>query len=267
MCYRIPSALTVLLTILLLAGCSGDSGSGGSLFTGPTGPMISGTYQGVYLNTSGKSSPGSGTALLTVASGGASTLAILGAANFSATDTFTGKLAGNRLSAVDATGNTLSGTVSHNASTGGVTISYWLGDGTQGFIDAGAGPATISLPGWGHSSSYAPTNAEYFAFGATGSVIAEYGGAVRPVMINVQGYVDGSDVLYIAYYAGSYEIAVGKLTLTGTATTGTYTGTLIESPSGHSNPISISAAASFPPPGMAVDAVNKKERPINGNSH
>ena len=247
MFHRIVSSLAILCVTLFLAGCGGTS-DGSSGYGAPT---ISGTYQGVYLNTSGKSAPGSGTALLTVASSGTSTLAICGAPTFNVTDTFTGKVAGKRVSGVDTTGNTIMGTVAYNSSTGGVTITYTLSDGTQGYIDAGAGPATINLPGWGHSTSYSPTSAQFFAFGSTGSVVAEYGGAVRPAVIDVQGYIDASNVLYIAYYDGAYEIAVGKLTLSGTSTTGTYTGTLVESPSGKAQAISISAVISYPPPGTA----------------
>lgn len=169
------------------------------------------------------------------------TVTVCGAPNFASSNSFSGTLAANQLSSYDFNGNGLYGTVSRNASTGGVTISFTLSDGTKGVIYAGPAPSSTSLVG-AHTVVYLPTTSTLFVISQTGSVVAEYYGpslGIAYSFINVQGYIDSSDTLYIAYNDGSYQIAIGKLTLSNSATNGTYTGTLIESPSGERQPISV----------------------------
>jgi len=237
---RFVLPVIAFLALCLVSGCGGGSSRGAVFPTGGVaGPSVTGAFQGVYLNTTGKSAPASGTAQLSVSSAGVAMLKILSAPKFNSPNAYTGSLIGARLSLAESGDNTLSGSVSRNSSTGEVTVSYTLGDGTQGVLYAGPAPASTSLTG-GYFGSYPPVyEGLSLGIGPTGLVVAGAGQVNPPLYYpTFWGYVDSNGVLYIAYYNGNYEIAVGKIALSGV----TLSGTLHEMPSGNTAALSFTVA-------------------------
>ena len=216
---------------VLLAGCGGGGGngnSGGSPNTGTnsggTGgaSLAAGSYQGVYLNTSGQYSPDAGTIAFTVSPTGAVSGADIDYTGDGSTNNLTGT--------VSSTGalvtNAVSGTVSQNSTTHVFTTSYTESNGTKGMLSVGLAPTASPLAG-SYSGTVMNSKQQLpmtLSISSVGIVTGTVGTpSVANQGFNLTGYVDTSGNVYLAYNSGGVPAdSVGNLSLNGTALSGTF---------------------------------------------
>ncbi len=234
------AASLAALSLFLLAGCgggggsNGNSGGGGSTGTGTTGTGTSGTgtgttggtnspyigsYQGVYLNTSGPSSPDAGTVAFTVAANGAVSGSDLDFTGDGSTNKFTGTISSSGALVT----NSATGTLSQNSTTHVFSTSLTEPNGTKAMVNVGLAPTTSPLAG-----SYSGTFSSSGGDQGTITMIIGSGGAITATATQagktatLPGYVDVNGTAYLPFVAGGVPTnAVGGFTLTGTTLSGT----------------------------------------------
>lgn len=240
---------------VLLAGCGGGGGngnSGGSANTGANNnggggggtPLVAGSYQGTYVNTSGKSSPDAGTIAFTVSSSGAINGASVDYTGDGSTNNFTGTANSNG-SVTTNSGAVVTSPFVQNSTTHVYSTSVTQADGTKGVLSVGLAPTASPLVGSysGTASNTAQTQSFplILTISPTGAVAATLG---TPVAGNpdsgftLVGYVDTNGNLYLADTSGGVpENLFATLTLSGTSLTGP---THIAAADGYSNTGTIS---------------------------
>ena len=241
------ATLLAATSLFFLAGCSGAGGNGnsgsgsntgiGSTGTGYTGGNsgFAGSYQGVYLSTSGQSSPDSGTIAYTVAPSLAVTGASLDFAGDGSTNNFTG--------AIDTSGiltppllktPLLTIALTEDYTTHVISGSVTESNGTKGTQKVGLAPTSSPLAGSysGTISSPGGQGTMTFTISPGGIVTgaATQGGHSAPL----SGYVDANANTYLAYkstISGLPSISVGSFTLNGASLNGTVQETQADSSS------------------------------------
>ncbi len=224
------TTLLAATSLFLLAGCGGSSngttGTGGSTGSGITATVLSaGSYQGVYVATSGPSSPDAGPAAFTVSSAGVVTGSAIDYTGDGSTTNFSGMVSNTGALVTDI----VTGTFSENATTHAFSTSYTQNNGSHGTLIVGSAPTASPLAGSYSGTATNPAHTVTFPLTMTispiGAVTATLG---TPVAGNPNsgfietGYVDTNGNLYLAYTSGGVpSISGGGLTLNGTALSGT----------------------------------------------
>jgi len=196
---------------------------------GTTTVLPAGNYQGVSLNTSGQFAPDASTTVFTISPSGAVTLSSLDYTGDGSTSNFSGTISSTGQIVLNATGDTVTGTVSQNATTHVFSVSYTQSNGTKGVLTAGPAPTASPLAGSYSGTATNPAHTVTFPLTMTispiGVVTATLGTPVagNPNSgFNETGYVDTNGNLYLAYTSGRVpSISGGGLTLNGTALSGT----------------------------------------------
>jgi hypothetical protein len=231
------TAFLAAISLFLLAGCgggggNGNSGGGGATGTGTTGTGTSGTgtgttsgsslyagsYQGVYLNTSGAYSPDAGTITFTVASNGAISGSDFDLTGDGSTNSFTGTVSSSGALVTNA----VTGTLSQNTTTHVFSTSYTESNGTKGVLSVGLAPTASPLAG-----SYSGTFSSTGGGQGTVTLTISSGGAVAGTAIQqgdsgtISGYVDKGGIIYIANFSNNTpQNSIGTLTLNGSSLKG-----------------------------------------------
>ena len=230
-CYRLAFAASLASLVALAAGCSGSSSSGSSSSGSPSGGggtaalLPAGSYQGVYVNTSGQYSPDAGTIAFTVSSTGA----VSGSSHDYTGDGSTNDLSGNVSSGGALVTNALTGNLSENSTAHIFSTSYTESNGTHGMLRVGSAPTSSALAGSYSGTATNPAHTLTFPLTMTispiGAITATLGtpAAGNPNSGFIEtGYVDTSGNLYLAYTSGGVpSISGGSLALNGTALSGT----------------------------------------------
>ena len=191
---------------------------------GTTTVLPAGSYQGVYVATSGPFSPDAGTLAVTVSSTGAVNLSSFDYTGDGSTNNDTGTVNSNGLLVVSSGGNGITGTITQNPTTHVLSASFTEANGTKGVLSVGlaptASPLTGSYSGTISSTGGQGTGALTISPGGTVTGTATQGGQSAPL----SGYVDASGNVYLAYKSttsGVPAISVGSFTLNGTSLNGT----------------------------------------------
>ena len=196
---------------------------------GTTTVLPAGSYQGVYVATSGPFSPDAGTLAVTVSSTGAVNLSSFDYTGDGSTNNDTGTVNSNGLLVVSSGGNGITGTITQNPTTHVLSASFTESNGTKGVLTAGPAPTASPLAGSYSGTATNPAHTVTFPLTMTispiGVVTATLGTPVagNPNSgFNETGYVDTNGNLYLAYTSGRVpSISGGGLTLNGTALSGT----------------------------------------------
>ena len=202
--------------------------------------LSAGSYQGVYVNTSGPYSPDAGTIAFTVSSSGAVSGYDFDYTGDSSTNPFTGTISNTGVLTLNPADNTISGALFQNATTHVFSSSFTETNGTKGVLNVGLAPTASPLAGSysGTASNTAQTQSLplTLTISPIGVVAATLGTPVAGDPnsgFTLTGYVDANGNLYLADTSGGVpENLFASLTLSGTSLTGP---THISAADGYSN--------------------------------
>ena len=191
---------------------------------GATVSPYAGSYQGVSLNTSGQFAPDASTTVITISPSGAVTLSSLDYTGDGSTNNASGTISSTGQVVLNPTGDSVTGTLSQNATTHVFSISYTENNGTKGVLTAGPAPTASPLAG-SYSGTFSNSTEKFpvtLTISSSGAVSGTLGTlAVANQGFAFSGYADTNGNLYLADKSGGMpESILGTLALNGTSLTG-----------------------------------------------
>jgi hypothetical protein len=194
---------------------------------GNSSSLYTGSYQGVYVNTSGAYSPDAGTVTFTVSPNGIVTGSSFDYTGDSSTNSLTGTISNTGALVLNGGSNAISGTLSLNPTTHVFSDSYIETNGTHGALSVGLVPISSPLAGSysgtaSNGKNSLPMTLTISAVGAVTGTVGNPDAGVNQGSRSV-GYVDANRNVYLAYNSGGVPAkSVGSLILNGASLTGTF---------------------------------------------